>query len=217
MTYVRWGFKLLLILIIGFSLHYILPTHDVVRIVDAYERRVDFNANNRLFWAAPDSGAPETDSRDVRFIDTIRPNGREIIFRNEDTNWGWPFYFKFNAADLNAQAKNLASTSEDPQWVIVRHYGWRSNFWTVFPNATRLTPTDTPDPTIIPWFNIGFFLVLGLIGFRLWRWWSRFEEEKIEPVMDEIAISWGRENVRPNTFLGRIGKGLDWIRGKKSA
>ncbi|MDJ0858555.1 MAG: DUF1523 family protein [Dinoroseobacter sp.] len=217
MTYLRWGLKLFLILIVGGFLHYTLPNHDVVRIVDAYERRVDFTANNRIFWAKPDSGAPETDSRDVRFIDAVRTNGREIVYRNEDTNWGWPPYFKFNASDLNAQAKDLVSSSNDPQWVIVRHYGWRSNWLSVFPNMTSLRATDTPNPTIIPWFNIGFFLVLGIIFFRIWRWWSRFEEEKIEPVVDEIAISWGRENVRPNTFLGRIGKGFDWIRGKKSA
>lgn len=217
MTYLRWGFKLLLLLIVGGFLHYVLPAHDVVRIVDAYERRVDFTSSNRLFWAAPDHGSPDVESRDVRFMDTVSTSGRQIVFRNEDTNWGWPFYFKFDAADLNAKAKDLVSTAEDPQWVIVRHYGWRSNFWSLFPNATSLKPTDTPNPTIIPWFNIGFFAVLALIFLRLWRWWSRFEEERIEPVVDEIAISWGRENVRPDTFLGRIGKGLDWIRGKKSA
>ncbi|WP_425091712.1 DUF1523 family protein [Tropicimonas sp. S265A] len=217
MTYLRWGFKLVLILLIGGFLHYVLPSHDVVRIVDAYERRVDFTANNRIFWSRPDSGAPDVDSRDVRFIDAVKTNGREIVYRNEDTSWGWPFYFKFDSSDLNARAKDLVSPSSDPQWVVIRNYGWRSNFFSIFPNATSLRVVDTPDPTIIPWFNIAFFAVLALIALRIWRWWSRFEEDRIEPVMDEIAISWGRENVRPNTFLGRIGRALDWVRGKKSA
>jgi len=217
MTYLRWGFKLLMLLLVGGLLHYVLPQHDVVRIVDAYERRVDFTQQTRIFWAVPDSGAPDTESRDVRFIDAVRTSGHEIVYRNEDTGWGWPFYFKFDSSDLNAQAKDLVSTKDAPQWVIIRHYGWRSNWLSIFPNATHVKPTDTPDPTIIPWFNIGFFVFLAFIAFRLWRWWSRIEEERIEPVMDEIAISWGRENVRPDTFLGRIGKGIDWIRGKKSA
>lgn len=99
-TYLRWTLKLTLLVLIGGLLHYVLPQHDVVRIVDAYERRIDFTDNNRIFWAQPDSGAPVADNRDVRFIDAVRPNGKQIVYRNEDTNWSWPFYFKIGRAHV---------------------------------------------------------------------------------------------------------------------
>lgn len=213
-TYLRWTLKLILLVLIGGLLHYVLPQHDVVRMVDAYERRVDFTDNNRLFWAQPDSGAPMADSRDVRFIDAVRPNGREIVYRNEDTGWGWPFYFKFDSSDVNARAKDLVSEADAPTWVIVRHYGWRSNFFSIFPNAVAVKVTDSPDPTIIPWFNIAFFLVLALIALRIWRWWANFHEARIEPIVDDMVIAMHRADDRADATKGRIRRWWDKVRGK---
>jgi hypothetical protein len=213
-TYLRWTLKLTLVVLIGGLLHYVLPQHDVVRIVDAYERRIDFTENNRIFWAQPDSGAPMADNRDVRFIDAVRPNGRQIVYRNEDTNWSWPFYFKFDASDLNAAAKDLVSAADNPTWVIIRHYGWRSNFLSVFPNAVHLTVTDTPDPRIIPWFNIAFFLGLALIGLRIWRWWAQFHEDRIEPLVDDVVIAMHRAEDKADRTGGRIARWWDRVRGR---
>ncbi|MDD9716807.1 DUF1523 family protein [Dinoroseobacter sp. PD6] len=213
-TYLRWTLKLTLLVLIGGLLHYVLPQHDVVRIVDAYERRIDFTDNNRIFWAQPDSGAPVADNRDVRFIDAVRPNGKQIVYRNEDTNWSWPFYFKFDSSDLNAAAKDLVSTAEEPTWVIIRHYGWRSNFFSIFPNAVHLTVTDTPDPRIIPWFNIAFFLVLALIGLRIWRWWVNFHEDRIEPLVDDVVIAMHRAEDKADRTGGRVARWWDRVRGR---
>ena len=185
MRYVKWAIWILIALLIGGFLFYTLPRHEVVRILDAYEKRVDLGSNS-IFYAQPDSGEAVADGRDVRFIDTIRENGKQLVFRNEDTSWDWPPYFKFNSADLNAQAKDLISTKEDPQWVLMRYYGWRSNFLSIYPNATSLKPVPTADYTVIPWFNIVFLTILAWLVWRIWRWWDRVYEEKIEPRFDSI-------------------------------
>ncbi|WP_424968011.1 DUF1523 family protein [Dinoroseobacter sp. S375] len=213
-TYLRWTLKLILLVLVGGLLHYVLPQHDVVRMVDASERRVDFTESNRIFWARPDSGAPMADSRDVRFIDAARPGGEAIVYRNEDTGWGWPFYFKFDSSDVNARAKDLVSDAEDPTWVIVRHYGWRSNLFSIFPNAVSLKVTDSPDPQIIPWFNIAFFLVLALIALRIWRWWANFHEARIEPIVDDMVIAMHRADDRADATKGRFRRWWDKMRGK---
>ena len=84
----KWLIILLIVTFIGSILHYTLPQRDVVRILDAYEKRMDVAANS-FFWAQADAGTVTTDTRDVRFIDTIRPDGSVMVYRNEDTGFGW--------------------------------------------------------------------------------------------------------------------------------
>lgn len=64
-------------------------------------------------------------NRDVQFIQAIRANGKPMVYRNEDTGWRWPPYFKFDTATLQTQADDLRSTAEAPKWAVVTHYGWR--------------------------------------------------------------------------------------------
>jgi len=40
-------------------------------------------------------------------VETKKPR----VFRNEDTGWGFPFYFKFNSADLQAVAQSIAASA----------------------------------------------------------------------------------------------------------
>ncbi|MGR3756591.1 MAG: DUF1523 family protein [Tranquillimonas sp.] len=171
---------LLLLLALAF-LHYWLPQRDIVRIVDTEVRRVDFGSNS-WFWAAPDAGAAAGANRDVRFINAIRPNGRPIVYRNEDTGWGWPPYFKLDSSNLQTRARDMVSTAEAPRWVAVRHYGWRSELLTIYPNAVGVRPVAGPDVTLIPWFNI-VFLTLLLIGVLLLRrFWIIFRSHYIDPM-----------------------------------
>ena len=46
-----------------------------------------------------------------------------MVYRNEDTGWGWPPYFKFDTKNLQTEAADLISSKEEPQWVILTHYG----------------------------------------------------------------------------------------------
>lgn len=187
MYYFRWTVTILFWLLVGGFLHYTLPNHDIVRVVNTEVRRVDFGENS-IFWANPGVGDAEaTVDRDVFFIDTIRENGRPRVYRNEDTGWGWPPYFKLDSSNLQAEASDVVSSSEDPKWVSVRHYGWRIELLSVFPNAVAIKPVPGPDYRVINWFNIIFLTVLGFVVIGLWRRWNRFREARIDPVVEDLT------------------------------
>jgi hypothetical protein len=186
MTYFRWTIRIIFFGMIALLLHYNLPDRDIVRIVNTEVRRVDFGTNG-LFWQNSGAGdAINAQNRDVLFIETIRPNGKPRVYRNEDTGWGWPPFFKFDTADLQAQAKNLESTEANPQWVALRHYGWRNNYFSIFPNALSLKPVAGPEVTLIPWFTIVFCTLLALLIITVWRLLRNFRKRRIEPVFNEI-------------------------------
>ena len=191
MTYVKWTFRLLLALLVAATLHYTLPGRDIVRIVGVENRRVDFG-DNVWFWAQPDVGSGENTTRDVRFIMTVRPSGRERVYRNEDTGWGWPPYFKLNSSNLQARAADNISSSDAPRWVAITHYGWRSEFLTIFPNAIRITPVEGPDVRLIPWFNIVFVTIFALAVLTLWRFWQIFRRTRIAPALARVDSVWER-------------------------
>ena len=118
--------------------HYTLPQHDIVRIVGTENRRIDFGENS-FFWASPDVGTSAGTNRDVRFINAEFPNGKIIVYRNEDTGWGWPPYFKLDSSNLQAEAQALISNDKaNPTWVSITHYGWRNEFFTIYPNAITI-------------------------------------------------------------------------------
>ncbi len=184
MKWVKRVFWVVLITTIVSFLHYSLPSRDIVRIVGTDVKRMDVDAG--WFWAGSDAGTVANATRDVRFIEAIWPEGGERVYRNEDTNWSWPPYFKFDSSNLNARAKSLVSDGESPQWVIVRHYGWRFEFMSMFPNALSMTPTDDPNQQLIPWFNI---VLLGLLaGLFLWIYIKirSFKELTVEPMLAEM-------------------------------
>jgi Protein of unknown function (DUF1523). len=137
-----------------------------------------------------DSGNAAGINRDVFFIQAIQTNDRPMVYRNEDTGWGWPPYFKFDTSNLQAEAADLKSTKAAPQWVAVRHYGWRNEFLSIYPNAVAVWPVAGPDVTMIPWFNIIVLVLLALILLRLYRMVQRFRERRIDPMLDEINQAW---------------------------
>ncbi len=190
MRYVVWTIRIVLALLVFGFFHYTLPQRDIVRIVETEIRRIDFGENS-IFWAAPDTGNATTagSSRDVRFINTVRPNGDVMVYRNEDTGWGWPPYFKLDSSNLQTEAADLVSTQANPQWAVMTHYGWRTEFLSAFPNAVAVRPVDSPDVRLIPWFNIIFLTVLAGFVLWLWRLWDRFKERRIEPIVDDITIA----------------------------
>ena len=186
MYYVKWTFWIVVWTITAAFLHYTLPQHDIVRISDTYQTRVDFGLN-RWFYANADAGAGANEvNRDVFFISALRENGDTIVYRNEDTGFGWPPYFKNDTADLQAQANDLASTSDAARWVAVRHYGWRIRWISVHPNATAVWPVESPDTRIIPWFNIIFLTGFGMLIWYITARIRRFRENRIDPALEEV-------------------------------
>jgi len=166
----RWTLKLLPLLLLAVLLHYYLPGHDVVRIVGTEVNRMDSQARPGDTSGLP--GAVVT--RDVRFINAVGADGRPAVYRNEDTGWGFPWYFKFDSGNLQAVAQDLISTQADPRWAVITHYGWRFEIFSMFPNAVDIDLATGPDETIIPWFTIILLLLLAVGWLLLWRAWRRF-------------------------------------------
>ena len=95
------------------------------------------------------------------FINTEDPITKEVmVYRNEDTGWSFPWYFKFDSADIQAKAQGYSRDAE--QLALIRYYGWRIKILSVFPNITAIEATKTRDEPF-PWFNTVFFSVLALV------------------------------------------------------
>jgi hypothetical protein len=213
MRYVKWGLVAMVALLLFGFLHYTLPQRDIVRIVGTENRRIDFGENS-IFWASPDVGTAVNGNRDVFFIQTVYPNGKTMEFRNEDTGWGWPPYFKIDTHGLQTEAADLVSTSAAPRWVAVTHYGWRNKLLTIFPNAVGVHAVDGPDVRLIPWLNIVILTALAGIVLLLWRMWAQFRQRTIDPALDRAGDAWDSVDEQADAARGRIGRWIDSWRAK---
>lgn len=194
--WIKWSFRIAVALILIAFFHYVLPQHDVIRVTGTEVIRMDFTATNRLFYAQADAGNAEGTTRDVRLINGVRPSDRVIVYRNEDTGWIWPPYFKFDSSNLQAEAQDLTSTKAAAQWVVMTHYGWRIPFLSIYPNAVSIKAVAGPDVTIIPWFNIVFFVFLAFVIFMLRRMWAQFRERSVDPMLEDAGEVWDKVDDR---------------------
>jgi hypothetical protein len=184
---IKWTLRILVALVVLAILHYELPQHDIVRVTNTYNRLTTVGTNS-IFYSSPDVGTGEsTTSRDIRFIEAVRPNGKVIVYRNEDTGWVWPPYFKYDSSNLQAEASNFKSDETAPKWVSITHYGWRLPFLSVYPNAIAVKAVTGPDVRIIPWVNIIILSMLAFLYFMLRRMWAQFWERSIDPLVDEAG------------------------------
>ncbi|MGB1235977.1 MAG: DUF1523 family protein [Planktomarina sp.] len=188
----------LLLCAVGF-LHYTLPQRDIVRIAGTEVFPTDVSGLNALFYAQSDSGGGvEVGKRSLRLINTVRANGDTMVYRNEDTGlFNWPPYIKTNSSDVQAEAADAVSPKDVPQWMIVRHYGWRITWLSIYPNALSVKPASGPDQQLIPWFNIIFLTILMAIFWAIFVRIRRFWNGRIEPVLDhaEARVDETRETV----------------------
>ena len=168
----KWTIIIAPLLLVAVSLHYILPRHEVVRIIGVTER-LETLGWNRFFYATIPSGQGEARSRDIRLIETMRRNEQTLVFRNEDTGWIWPPYLKFDASDMQARGRDAISDSDTPQWVAISYYGVRSEFFSIYPNVLKISPVDGPDVTLIPWTRTIFFIALVSGAGWVWFTWHR--------------------------------------------
>ena len=199
MRIVKWTLVILLVVVLGSVLHYALPRHEVVRIVGV-ETRLETLGWNRIFFSAAPTGQADGSTRDVRYIETVRPSGRERVFRNEDTGWIWPPYFKFNSSDMQARARDIVSTSADPVWVAVSYYGVRSVLFSIYPNVLRVRVVEGPEVTIIPWTRIILFTALFAAAAWLWFTLRRFNQNTAGPFIERVSER--RDEARGS--LGRL-------------
>lgn len=217
MRLIRNTILAILAIIIGAFLHYTLPQHDIVRVVNTYQERQDLNDWTRVFWAKPDDQSGTLVNRDVQFIQTVRKKTflfgfirRDaegvMVYRNEDTGWSWPPYFKFDTASLQTEADDLRSTPETPKWAVVTHYGWRLELFSSFPNAVAIKPVASPDVTIIPWFNIIFFVVVIAALLFLRAMWLQFRERTIDPALEDTRDAWEKVDANLDEKRGRLSR-----------
>lgn len=215
MKYVKWSLIALIALTVFGFFHYTLPQHDIVRIVNTYQERQDLDDWTRIFWATPDDQATGLINRDVQFIQAVDANGKPRVYRNEDTGWNWPPYFKFDTANLQTQAEDLKSTSEAPKWVSITHYGWRIVYFSTFPNAIAITPVEGPEATIIPWVNIVILTFLAFVLFMLRRMWLQFRERMIDPVVEDMGEAWDNVDAQADEAArkarGVWGRFMAWL------
>ncbi|WP_213881104.1 DUF1523 family protein [Pseudomonas sp. dw_358] len=139
------------------GLHYVLPRHEVVLVTGVEVKRID---SQGVINAKSPADGP---TRDVYFINTQHPDtGKVVVYRNEDTGWRFPWYLKFDAADLQAKAQGYSRDTE--QLALIRHYGWRIQILSMFANITHIEAVSSrAEP--LPWFNSLFAAgVLGAVG-----------------------------------------------------
>ncbi|MEL6641754.1 MAG: DUF1523 family protein [Pseudomonadota bacterium] len=223
MRRLRIIFRICLFLIVGLSLHYVLPQKDIVQVTQTETRRTDFGGFNRWFYAQADAGTVELANRDVLYIYGDKKKAAlfgliprdamgVIVYRNEDTGWIWPPYFKFDSSNLQAEAASLAR--EGDQWAIVTHYGWRIPFLSIFPNAVNIEATTTPDTRPTPWFNIIFFVCLIGAFFVVRAMWMQLRERSIDPLVDSAQDRIDEAQAGVAEQRGRARKWLNTWRSK---
>lgn len=212
----KWTlWSLAALFVLGF-LHYTMPQRDIVRITNTYNRLTTVSWENAWAYSVPDTGTAEgAETRDIRFIEAAFPDGSVIVYRNEDTGWVWPPYFKYDSSNLQAEAGNVKSTKEVPEWVAVTHYGWRLPILSIYPNAVKVRAVAGPDERLVPWVNILILVVLALILLMIRRIWLQFRERTVDPMVSDASdilegIDTRADNAR-TAARGWWGRIMAWI------
>ena len=225
MRNIRRFLRVALFLIVGLFLHYVMPQQDVARITSTEIIRTDFSSFNRMFYAQADSGSVENPTRDLRLINTerkatyffglIRGGNETMVYRNEDTGWIYPPYFKFDSSDLQAEAAAEISTAEPQEWVVITHYGWRVRWASIYPNAVSVRPAQSEDFRPFPWVNLIIFAVLiaGLLFIR--AAWLQFRERTLDPLADKAGDQMDHVSADLSERKGRMSRWLGTWRKKK--
>jgi hypothetical protein len=216
-TKIKWGIRIVLLLLLVAFLHYSLPQRDIVRVINTYNKLTPISGN-WIFYSIEDTGTGEEDSttRDIRFIEAVYPDGETVmVYRNEDTGWVWPPYFKWDSSTLQAEATNAVSSKEAPEWVAITHYGWRIAAISIFPNAVKVTPVSGPDVRLIPWVNI---IILAFLAFAVLfarAMWRQFRERTVDPALDRAGDAWEAVDAQKDAaaagVLGVWGRFKAWL------
>lgn len=164
---VVWVFHLVLFA----GINFVTPSYEITRISSGEVKRMD--KDGFITKSNPADGTV----RDVYFINTQNPNKSEPkVYRNEDTGWHFPFYFKFDSANLQAKALDLVS---DDKLVEVQYYGWRITMLSEFPNITDIRPVEanqTASHPILAYILYVLGLITLLLSVQFVRGW--FDSEK---------------------------------------
>ena len=145
---------------------YSLPSKDVVHFAGTEVKRVD--KDGPISSRNPQDGP----TVDVYFIQTTKADNVHV-FRNEDTGFGFPLYFKYDSADIQGKANVYLNKKEE---VMITSYGWRSRMLSLFPNVLSIKPmSENPlSFSLVRWIVMVLLIVgYGYIGLRLYKILSR--------------------------------------------
>lgn len=190
-------------------LDYALPSKNTVRITNTYNKLTSVDGLQTMFFAGADTGTVRNDTgqRDIRFVDTVRPNGKVFVYRNEDTGWIWPPYFKYDSSNLHSEATNLKSGKADAQWVSVTAYGWRIAWLSIYPNVISIDTVAGPGEAPRNWAAMVILGILFVLLMVFWRMWAQFRQRTIDPVMDSVDEHW-------DNTTERVGAGASGVRSR---
>ncbi|MGC7559111.1 DUF1523 family protein [Pasteurella sp. PK-2025] len=123
------------------TVNFVTPSYDITKVTGVEVKRVD--KDGPITKANPADGP----TRDVYFINTQNTKGEIMVYRNEDTRWGFPFYFKFGSANLHAEAEALI---KENQYVEIKYYGWRLVMFDEFRNAVNIHAVEENASASLP-------------------------------------------------------------------
>lgn len=135
---------------------FVFPHYETTRVTGVEVKRVD--KDGPITKANPQDGP----TRDVYYIYTQKTGeDKTMVYRNEETGWGFPFYFKFGAADLQAKAAGLA---QERKLVEVKYYGWRIVIFDEYRNALSIKEV-AEDNGSLPILSYIFYLLFVITLF----------------------------------------------------
>ena len=148
---------------------YSLPSHVKVHVTGTEVTRKDVEGSD---------GKVRTE--DVRYVMAADMDGEPRMFRNQDTGWGWPPYFKFDSGDVAAQAKNYSVDGREDV-VLITYYGFRLRVFSAFPNIISMRTVES-DYEPIPWttmiVGLAHIVLIGVVVVFVRDFTEGREEEK---------------------------------------
>ncbi|RDE72580.1 DUF1523 family protein [Haemophilus sputorum] len=150
-------------IVIGGVVNYAMPSYDETYVTGMEVRRMD--KDGVISKANPADG----EVRDVYFLFTESEPNKVMVYRNEDTGWGLPPYFKFGSADIQAKAQAYAN---EKQRVQIKYYGWRINWMNEFRNIVSIKPLlegETVAQPIVSYVLYGVIVLLFFLSVQLIR------------------------------------------------
>ena len=95
---------------------------------------------------------------------------------------------------------------------MIRHYGWRNEFLSIYPNAVDVRRVDSPDVTIIPWTNIIILTLTALVFWAIYVRWRRFRRRRIDPMLEDVEEGFADAS---DAVKGTGSRMRGWFGGRK--
>lgn len=135
------------------GINFVFPHYETTHVTGVEVKRVD--KDGPITKANPEDGP----TRDVYYIYTQRTGETQpTVYRNEDTRWAFPFYFKFDSAVQQAHASGF---EQNQKMVEIKYYGWNMVMFNEFRNVISMEEVteDQGSHPILSWI----FYALGVL------------------------------------------------------